>query len=441
MVWRSRSLVAAGDHLLSDGTKVFMSIRPFSTLAKLAVAMTIVACAERATEPSPAARAAALTALPRALTPAERGVLDASNAYSFALWRTINGSSRDSNVFVSPLSASFALGMTMNGANGQTYDEMRSALQFGDASLASIDTGYRSLIALLTSIDPSTTMQIANAIFYRNDFPFNQSFLTDASAYFDAEVKAQDFGNTQATLAAVNGWASAKTHDRIPKILNAVDPSTVMYLLNAIYFKGIWRDQFEVAQTRDAPFHAVSGDQPARLMHREGAMDYAETNAFQAVDLPYGDSAFTMTVLLPKAGSSVESVAASLTPDTWRSLAASFHPRDVELFLPKVTLSWKRGLIPDMQALGMRAAFGDADFTRMSPRGRDLVISLLQQNTFVDVDEEGTEAAAVTIVGVALTSAPVATPVRVDRPFVFMIRERLSGTVLFMGKITRLPNA
>jgi len=418
-----------------------MSIRPVSTVVGLVVAMTFIACAGRTTEPGPAARAAALTALPRALTPAERSVLDASNAYSFALWRTINDSSRDSNVFVSPMSASFALGMTMNGANGQTYDEMRSALRFGDASLASIDSGYRSLIALLTSLDPSTTMEIANAIFYRNDFPFNQSFLTDVSAYFGAEVKAQNFADVPATLAAVNGWASTKTHNRIPKVLDAVDPSMVMYLLNAIYFKGVWRDQFEVAQTRDAPFHSVSGDQSARLMHREAAIDYAETNAFQAVDLPYGDSAFTMTVLLPKAGSSVESVAASLTPDSWRTLAASFHPREVELFLPKVALSWKRGLIPDMEALGMRAAFSNADFTRMSPRGRELVISLLQQNTFVNIDEEGTEAAAVTIVGVVLTSAPVTIPVRVDRPFIFVIRERLSGTVLFMGKITRLPSA
>jgi serine protease inhibitor len=417
-----------------------MSIRPVSTVASLAVAMTVFACAGRTTEPA-RAQSAALAALPRALTAAERSVLDASNAYSFALWRTINDSSRDSNVFVSPLSASFALGLTMNGANGQTYDEMRSALRFGQASLASIDSGYRSLIALLTSLDPSTTMEIANAIFYRNDFPFNQSFLTDASTYFGAEVKPQDFTNSQATLSAVNGWASAKTNDRIPKVLDSVDPSMVMYLLNAIYFKGTWRDQFEVAQTRDAPFHSISGDQSARLMHREGAIGYAETSAFQAVDLPYGDSAFTMTVLLPKTGSSVESVAASLTPDTWLSLAASFRPRQVDLFLPKVTLSWKRELIPDMKVLGMRAAFGNADFTRMSPRGRELVISLLQQNTFVKIDEEGTEAAAVTTVGVALTSAPVATSVRVDHPFVFVIRERLSGTVLFMGKITRLPNA
>lgn len=417
-----------------------MSAHRASKLVVLFGSVAVVACAGHATEPSPSARAAALTALPRTLTASEHAVLDASNAYSFALWHTINDGSHDANVFVSPLSASFALGMAMNGANGQTYDEMRSALHFGDASLASIDSGYRSLIALLTSLDPSTTMQIANAIFYRTDFPFNQSFLNDATSYFDAQVKAQDFNDAAGTLSAVNGWASTKTHDRIPKVLDSVDPSMVMYLLNAIYFKGSWRDRFDVTQTRDAPFHSVAGDQSARLMHRESTIDYAETDAFQAVDLAYGDSAFTMTVLLPKAGNSVETVAASLTPDSWRTLTTSFHRRDVDLYLPKLTLSWKRGLIPDMKTLGMHAAFTDgaADFTRMSPRGRELIIGLLQQNTFVTVDEEGTEAAAVTIVGVQLTSAPVATLVRVDRPFVFVIRERLSGTVLFMGKITAL---
>jgi len=419
-----------------------MTVRHCSIAPALLVASAIAACSGRTTEPGSSARPAALTALPRTLTTAERGVLDASNAYSFALWRTINDGSRDSNVFVSPLSASFALGMTMNGANGQTYDEMRSALRFGGAALASIDSGYRSLIGLLTSLDPSTTMQIANAIFYRNDFPFNQSFLNDASTYFDAQVKAQDFKDVPATLSAVNGWVSTKTHDRIPKVLDSCDPAMVMFLLNTIYFKGSWRDRFDPTQTQDAPFHSVAGDQPARLMRRGAAIDYAETNAFQAVDLSYGDSAFTMTVLLPKSGNSVESVAASLTPETWQSLVTSFHARQVELYLPKVTLSWKRGLIPDMQALGMRAAFADgADFTRMSTRGRELLISLLQQNTFVAIDEEGTEAAAVTTVGIQPTSAPVVTPMRVDRPFVFVIRERLSGTVLFVGKITRLPTA
>ena len=177
-------------------------------------------------------------------------------------------------------------------------------------------------------------------------------------------------------------------------------------------------------------------------MFRDGTMSYAETNTYQAVDLAYGDSAFTMTVLLPKAGSDVEQVAASLTPSSWQTLTSSFQPREVALSFPKITFSWKRGLIGDMKALGMKSAFvpDGADFTRMStPAGKGLYISLLQQNTFVAIDEEGTEAAAVTIVGIRATSAPLVIAMKVDHPYVFVIRERLSGTVLFMGKITRMP--
>jgi len=398
----------------------------------------VVACAPAPSSPA-GGQSPALTSLPRALTASEHSVLDASNAFSFGLWHTINQATRDSNVFVSPLSVSFALGMTMNGANGQTYQEMASALQFGAAPLASIDSGYKSLIGLLGTLDPSTTLAIANAIFYKSGIPFNQSFLNDAAKWFDAEVKPQNFDDKPATLKAVNGWADAKTNGKIPKLLDDYDPRMVMFLLNAIYFKGSWRERFDPALTADAAFHAVGGDQTKPLMHREARMSYAETSTYQAVDLPYGDSAFTMTVILPKPGSSVESVAAGLTPDSWSTLASSYHNQLVDLFLPKVTLSWKRALIPDMQALGMRLAFTDAaDFSRMTTN-YPVAISLLQQNTFVAIDEEGTEAAAVTIVGVVPTSAPVAVTMRVDRPFIFVIRERLSGTVLFMGKIVELP--
>jgi serpin B len=396
------------------------------------------ACSD-STSPNPTDQRPALTQLPRALTTSERTIVTAANAYSFALWRTINDSLAAENVFVSPLSASFALGMTMNGASGATYDEMRSALQFGNIDLAAIDSGYKSLIALLTSLDPSTTMQIANAIFYSQTFPFNSSFTQTVATYFDAAVTPRDFHDLQGTMTAVNGWASSKTNGRIPQVLDSVDPSAVMYLLNAIYFKGSWRDRFDPAETQDATFHAVSGDQSSKLMHREGKMLYAETSDYQAVDLPYGDSAFTMSVVLPKDGRSVESVAASLTPTAWQSLSGAFAPREVDLSLPRVTLSWKRDLRGNMNALGMRTAFVDgADFTRMSPLGNQLVMSLLQQNTFVSIDETGTEAAAVTVGGISVTSAPVITTVRVDRPFIFVIRERLSGTILFMGKIVRL---
>ena len=412
-----------------------MSVR---RLATAVVVTTVLACAHEPSSPAGGQRPA-LTDLPRPLTASEHNVLDAANAFSFSLWHTINQASRDTNVFVSPLSVSFALGMAMNGANGQTFDEMRSALQFGTATLASIDSGYKSLIGLLGSLDPSTTLSIANAIFYKSGIPFNQSFLNDAAKWFVAEVESQNFNDKPATLNAVNGWANSKTNGRIPKVLDDYDSEMVRFLLNAIYFKGSWRDRFDPEATRDATFHAVSGDQSKPLMHRKGKMSYAETGAFQAVDLPYGDSAFTMSVILPKSGNSVESVAAGLTPDAWSSLGASYHTQLVDLTLPKVTLTWKRSLIPDMKALGMKLAFSDlADFTRMST-GQQLFISLLQQNTFVAIDEEGTEAAAVTTVGVSVTSAAQVVTMRVDRPFIFVIRERLSGSVLFMGKIVQLP--
>jgi len=388
---------------------------------------------------TPTGSTPALTALPRDLTSAERSVLGASNAFSFALWKRVNLAQKDSNVFVSPLSASFSLGMAMTGTANQTFDDMRAALQFGAASLADIDAGYKSLIALLTSLDKTVTMEIANSIWYRNTFPFNQSFLDDGTNFFGATIKPLDFANVDASLSAINGWVNTQTKGKIPTIVDKIEPENVMFLINAIYFKGSWRERFNPALTQDGPFHALGGDQTVRLMNRHAKMLYTETSTYQAVDLPYGDSAFTMTVVLPKTGTTVESLAASLDPAAWQTLTSSLHTGDIDLFLPKVKMSWTRGLIPDLKGLGMIVPFADgADFTRMSTRGHELYISSVRQKTFVDINEEGTEAAAVTSTGISVTSAPITTLMRVDRPFVFVIRERLSGTVLFMGKVARI---
>lgn len=382
----------------------------------------------------------ARTSLPRTLTSAEQNVLASSNAFTFALWRQLNKSQIDTNVFVSPLSASFALGMTLNGAAGTTYDEMHSALQSGNTSLADVDAGYKSLIGLLTSIDPSVTMQIANSIWYRNTFPFKQSFLDIGSSAFNATISPLDFTKTAQSLATINGWVSDKTNGKIASIVDRIDDSDVMFLINAIYFKANWRSKFDPALTQSAAFHGTGGDQQASLMHKQDKIAYARGTGFQAVDLPYGDSAFTMTVILPDAGTTVESVAASLDADAWASLAGSFRAAEVDLSLPKLKIEWKRGLIPDLQGLGMRTPFtSSADFTNMSILGKQLYISSVDQKTFVQVDEEGTEAAAVTSVGISLTSAQVPITFRVDRPYIFAIRERLSGTVLFIGKIVRMP--
>jgi serine protease inhibitor len=404
----------------------------------LAIVAGLAACARPM--PTDLQPSAARTNLPRALSPAEASVRDAANDFSFALWNKLIQGSGDSNVFVSPLSASFALGMALGGARGTTADELRSGLQLGTSSLTDIDAGYQSLIDLLTSLDPSVAMSIGNSIWYRDTVPFNQSFLDNASKYFGATVSGLDFNDSPASTAKINGWVKARTNGKITSIVDTVESDDVMFLINAIYFKGQWRRRFDPGITQSGPFHSVRGDQHAHLMHGTDDMAYAESATFQAVDLAYGDSAFTMSILLPKPPATVESVAASLTAAGWASFAGGFAPRYVDLVLPRLTLTWDHDLNDELQALGVHQAFvpQGADFTGMSTLGRKLSLSRVRQKAYVNVDEEGTEAAAVTSGEVVATALRVPTEVRVDRPFVFLIRERLTGTVLFIGKVVAL---
>jgi len=406
-------------------------------VATLGIALA-VACSgttEPRPEPSPV-----LEALPRALSAGEQKIIAANNDFSFSLFRQLGAAESDSNVFVSPLSASMALGMAMTGASGTTFDEMRATLGFGAASESEIDQGYKSLITLLRGLDPGVDFRIANSIWTREGFPVTPAFLDAGRTWFDAQAASLDFASPNA-VKSINDWVSTATAGKIPTILDQIKSDEVMFLINAIYFKGSWRAKFDPALTIDAPFHGNAGDQPMKLMHREGTIRYMQTPAFSAVDLPYGNSAYSMSVLLPNVGQSVDAVLASLRTDTWSAWTTQFQDAELDLHLPRLALTWERMLIPDLQALGMRAAFqaGGADFSRISPLGDRLFISTVKQKTYVNVNEEGTEAAAVTNVGISLTSAPLRTQFRVDRPYVFVIRERLSGTILFLGAIRRMP--
>jgi serine protease inhibitor len=410
------------------------------SLLRYAVGSGVVVVTACATVPSePGATPDRIDALPRPLTAGETAIVGAANDFSFSLFRTVN-TSGDSNVFTSPLSASFALGMAMNGAAGTTYDQMRSALAFGSTPEAEINAGYKRLIDLLRGLDSKVELRIANSVWQRSGLPVEPAFADASRTWFDARVTTLDFDDP-ASVKTINAWVSDATAAKIPKIVESLDRDLVMLLINAIYFKGSWREKFDPALTQDAPFHGVAGDQPAKLMHREGDMPYVTTPDFTAVDLPYGNSAFTMTVVLPREGKSVETIASSLRSAQWSTWMDQLHETKVDLHLPRFTVTWERMLNDDLEALGMHDAFvpDGADFTRLSPLGRKLFISFVKQKTYVDVNEEGTEAAAVTAVGIALTSMPQTVVMRVDRPFLFVIRERLSGTMLFMGKIVRLP--
>ncbi len=378
-----------------------------------------------------------IDALPRQLTSAEQKVVAGSNSFAFDLFREINNGQKNTNVFVSPLSASMALGMTANGAAGSTYDAMIGGLRLGAATRTEVNEGYKSLIALLRGLDNTTDFRIANSIWYEQSFPFNAPFLAESKSFFDATVSGLDFRNPS-SLTTINSWVSESTGNRIPAIIDTIDPLEVMFLVNAIYFKGSWQTKFDKSQTVDAPFFAYDGTKPTvPLMNQSASLKTASAPSFVAVDLPYGNSAFTMTVVLPNPGVDVNTVAASLTDASWKTLAESMAERKTFLSLPRFKLTWSDVLNPELRALGMGIAFDAADFTPMSPRGGELVITKVIQKTFVDVNEEGTEAAAATSVGIGVVSAPPS--IRVDRPFVFVIRERLSGTILFIGKIAKLP--
>lgn len=391
----------------------------------------------------PAAPPAVLTGLPRPLTAPEQRVRDASNGFAFGLLREVNRTHRDSNVFISRLSASMALGMTLNGAQGATPDSMRVALGVAGVPEAELNDGYKGLTALLRGLDRSTEIRIANSVWARNGLPVSPAFTATLGSYFGGAARTLDFGAPSAA-PTINAWASENTGRKIQAIVDPPTPNdVVMYLINAVYFKGSWRDAFDPALTRDDRFAAPGGPVAVRMMQRKARWPVVRAGGATIVELPYGDGAFAMTIALPGAGASVEAFVADLTADPWRrwtaALADSASVRETELHLPKFRLDWRDSLNGPLRAVGMGIAFDSrrADFYRIADVRPDrLYISDVKPKSYVDVDERGTEAAAVTSVQVSQTSAGPP-PVRVDRPFVVAIRERLTGSILFVGKVTR----
>ncbi len=383
-----------------------------------------------------------ITHLPRDLTAGEQKLVSSGNRFAFALFHTIAAQeSADSNLFVSPLSVGMALGMTVNGAMGATRDSMLHALQLDALSMDAVNRGYRGVIDLLRGLDPAVELTIANSIWYRNTIQPGQAFLDDVRTWFDARAQGLDFASPSAAQT-INDWVNAQTQGKIPTIVDGIPDSVIMYLINAIYFKGSWTQRFDPALTRAAPFHLRGGTDVSTttMEHKDAAPAlYYAGDGVQVVDLPYGGRAYAMTIVLPPTAGGIDSLVAGLTGERWDGWMAGLESEKVLVTMPKFRLTFERELTPFLRALGMGIAFcdgGDADFTRLYPPG-GACITKVKHKTFVDVYEEGTVAAAVTSVEIGVTSAPPGPRrVVVDRPFVVAIRERLTGTILFLGRVT-----
>jgi serpin B len=366
-------------------------------------------------------------------------IVEADNEFGFELFQKIFASeTKYENIMVSPFSVSLALAMTYNGAGGETKKAMEETLKLYGLSPEEINTSYQTLVKALKSLDKKVILEIANAIFYRDDFQVENGFISTNKNFYDAEVSALDFGSPNA-LKTINDWVANKTHDKIDKILDKISNDHIMFLINAIYFKGIWQSEFEKKNTAEKDFYLENGSTvKTDFMQQENSVLYSSNELFQAVQLPYGQGNYTMNIFLPQAGKSLQDITENLDKENWKNWNKNFVETNVDIELPKFKFEYELTMNQVLTDMGMGIAFtrGVADFTGIN-RGGNLNIDYVKHKSFIEVNEEGTEAAAVTVVAIEFTSVGGTTkvPFYVNRPFLFAITEKSTGAVLFMGTV------
>ncbi|MEJ2721847.1 MAG: serpin family protein [bacterium] len=350
------------------------------------------------------------------------------------------GEGHEGNLFVSPLSVSIALAMTYNGASGETAEAMARVLGFSHLDVGALNNAMAGLTATLEHGDSLVQLTIANSLWGRQGFSFSELFLDRNREYYGAEVATLDFDSPDAP-AAINRWVSDATKGMITKIVDQIPPEVVLELINAIYYKGRWQKEFDAARTRQLPFHLATGDSVnVPMMSQSGSYRYMAGEGFQAVRLPYGEGEIAMYVFLPDAPPGLDALLGSLDGDTWSKWMSAFHKRDGNVLLPRFKTKYECLLNGPLKAMGMAIAFeaGRADFSGMTSQPANLFISSVLHKAVVEVNEEGTEAAAVTEITIGVTAAiPEEKPFRfvADHPFFFVIRDDGTGTVLFLGII------
>ena len=417
--------------------RVFLCLLAFAL-----VASTLAGCASSASASELRSNKARIEPAPGADAPVE--LVAGNNAFAFDLYQQLSG--KQGNLFYSPYSISTALAMTYAGARGETAQQMAAALHY-DLSQEDLHAAFNVLDQLLQSPDGSESafrLNIANALWGQNDFEFLDAFLDVLAQNYGAGMRLVDFAQSEAARQAINQWVSDATQGKIDDLIppGVLSADTRLVLTNAIYFYGKWALPFDPNSTHDAPFALPDGSTVSvPLMTQQSFFDYMQGDGYQAIMLPYQDSEMSMVLLLPEADR-FDEIEAAFTPEMIAEIVSGFNTQEVSLYAPKFTfestLDGEFGLANLLKTLGMLNAFdpNQADFSGIAG-GRDLFISDILHKAFVAVDEEGTEAAAATGVVVGVTSAPVEPLVtmRLDHPFLFLIRDNDTGSILFMGRV------
>jgi serine protease inhibitor len=379
--------------------------------------------------------------LPRQLSVQELMVAEASNDFTFRLLHMLREKEEGRPFFVSPLSISTAFGMAMNGAEAETYEQMRDFFGYDGMTREEINNAYKDLIGLLTTLDPQVVMNIANSVWIREGFPVKEHFLDNNRNYFNAEVRELDFSHPDAPNI-INKWIEDKTEGLIEEMIDQIGPLVVLYLINAIYFNGDWTVQFDPEETKDAPFYLADGSAiDVSMMQARQQFRYFRDKTWTALDMWYGNSGFSFTALIPTGNTPLDELTSDLKMSRFESITQNLEVDTLNVFIPKFELDYEIEQFPEeLQQMGLTLPFDElkADFSGINEE-EQLYISDVMHRAFIKLDEEGSEAAAVTVIEISRESSGGGSAyktIRLDRPFLFFIRENNTNTILFMGAYT-----
>ncbi len=366
-------------------------------------------------------------------------LVEANNNFSFNVFpNIILGAEEGKNVIFSPLSLNVALLMAYNGANEATADSMKATMQLSGLSIEQINDCYKELLKNLVKNDKKVVFSIANSLWYNEIFPLHKDYISTLKNNYDAEVNSVDFSNPQ-TVNDINKWVKNKTNKKIDKIIDNLDPAEQVALLNALYFKGEWFDSFDKSDTKSDDFMlSDSSIIQVKTMMQESTIKTGYSEIYTAVELAYGQGNFVMDLFIPNDGFTISQLLDTL--NNFDEIIADFTGQSIRLHLPKFEYEYKIKLNEILQNLGMAVAFSDnADFSKMSDES--LCISRVLQKSYIKVDEDGTEAASVTFIGFEVSSAGPDSylDIRFNKPFIYVIREVSTNTIIFMGKVAN-PN-
>ena len=378
--------------------------------------------------------------MPRYLCSFDVAMVEKTNDFGFNLYK--NMAQENENIMISPVGVSLAMEMAYNGATGATREAMARALNIQGIDLERLNKNNQALIYLMTTADPKVTLNIANSIWMVEDFKFSEAFVETVQNDYLAEAKKLNFADSK-SADVINKWVKEQTRGTIDQIVTSpIDPETIMFLINAVYFKGEWTSPFEQELTADQSFNRTDGQTVmVPTMFQSGSFDYLKTASFEALRLPYGeDEQIAMVLFLPNQDSSLGEFQQQLSQDSWSNWMNLFEKKEGSVMLPKFSMAYENSLNQPLTDLGMGIAFapGQADFSGMAAAGTagDIYISEVKHKTFIQVDEAGTEAAAVTSVEVGTTSMPAYDfELNFDRPFFYVIQDSETGAIAFMGSV------